>query len=283
VDETTRKKITRQIKHALLHGCFNENPDFKMFLKRIVASPKDLLDESDAFSFDNDACLTRCNGHCCSGTDLIRITPVDVDYIMKSGLMKGQTRAQVVKKTLDVFLGGTSRIPMATIRFLYLPGTPLRVCPFSSMIVKFFGGKNELKGICALGQKNKPTICMLFPLGRLKLDMDENKEQQAPIDAMNKIIDSKWIYFSMNCDGTKTAKKVLVKDFVGNIDEKNAINEAYTKTMSTIIEKLRAEGNEGKIDEIMKTMMMIFFYGEETTEEKLAKLKEMDGERMVEE
>lgn len=267
MDDARRKTIVKNMKQLVLHGSFNGNPDYKRFAKDIIANPKGLLDENDSFNFDNSCCTTKCDGHCCNVVDIVRISPVDVDNIMKSGCFKMQTRESVVKKTLDVFLGYTSKIPMATIRFLTLPGTSIKLCPFSIIIAHQDPRQSEtnFNGICMLGQANKPTICMLYPLGRMKEDNTAS---------MNSALDSEWIYFSMQCEGTKTSKQVKIKDFIGNINEKNAINDDYIKTMDVFIEKLKENGSDDKgINDMMLRMASIFYYVDESTQSKLEKTK----------
>jgi hypothetical protein len=204
--------------------------------------------------------------------DMVRVSPVDVDYMMKSPavIQSGKARKEVVEETLDVMLGHASRVPMAIIRMLTLkkPGVdPLCLCPFMNVVQKISVDMNVegsnfedsgMGGVCVLGQKYKPTICMLYPLGRFtSVKLDEHE-----------VVDT--MYVRLDCEGTKTAKKMKVRDWVGDYDEKDQINKRYIETMTTLVHRMNEEVNEPEFrDFIMQKMGGLFYYEEGDTNTKL--------------
>jgi hypothetical protein len=67
----------------------NPNKDMYNTLKKMIDNPRLLLDNDDEFSYDDTACLSRCNGSCCTDVDMIRVTPVDIDNMMESPVLPG--------------------------------------------------------------------------------------------------------------------------------------------------------------------------------------------------
>lgn len=169
MEKKKRDAFARELKNILDDGSFGVNQDFQALVKQASEHPECIMDENDFFNFDNDACLKRCNGWCCSYTEIIRVSPVDVDTMLESSAFKGQERENFVLKNLNIFPGGESLIPMATIKFIEI-NKNLKICPFSVHFISRDGKKTiSIKGSCILGQQNKPGICSLFPLGRMKL------------------------------------------------------------------------------------------------------------------
>lgn len=272
MEKKTRKKVVAHLRNILKENAFGDNKDFRDLVEKAVRQPYRIMDENDEFCFNPDKCVTDCDGRCCMVIDMVRVTPVDVDYMMNSPVIQktGMTRKEMVEKTLDVMLGHVSRVPLSVIRMVSFNKPEvgqLRLCPFMRVVQKISVdlGKNGIKledsgrgGVCMLGQEYKPTICMLYPLGRFtSIHMDDDED-----------VDT--IYVRLDCEGTKTAKKTNVKEWIGDYEEKDDINKRYINVMSTLINRLNDEvGDPRFTDFIMQKMAALFYYQEGDTKSKL--------------
>lgn len=263
MDKQKRESIANDFKKHLKDANFGNNKDFEELVKGMANNPEKILDEDDSFHFDNNICTSSCDGHCCMGTDIVRVSPTDVDYMMKSPFLKGKDRSIVVKECLDIFLGHQSRAPMAKIKFVTAPGTKLKLCPFSAILLKASGKKIEkFNNFCLLGQEYKPAICMLFPLGRTK-SFNEIKQTS-----------SEWIYFSMGCPGTKTNKEVKIKDFLSNLDQKTKENDEYIKFMMNLIKEMDEKvQHKESVNNVLWMICQILYLSDKPMNEKMEEIR----------
>jgi hypothetical protein len=264
MDKTKRDKIVAEFKKYLNDKNFKgatKDPAVQL-IKRMVANPENLQDENGSFNFDYDICCNECDGNCCMLENVI-ISPVDVDNMMRSPFLKGKDRSEVVLSTLNLFLGRNSRIPMATIRFIQPQGTNLNICPFSIIPIKAKGGKLEtFNCICTLGQLYKPAVCMLFPLGRTRPYIDGK-------------MDDEWIYFAMDCPGTKTNNKVKIKDHIRGIDEKTWQNDEYISFMVDLIKEMDAKvKDKDTINNILGMFLQVFYLSDKPMQEKIQDVRQ---------
>jgi hypothetical protein len=106
----------------------------------ILNLPKLGMDDTLTFS------CTRC-GRCCRDRDDVLLTPLDLFKIANHLNMK---IGEVMEQFCDCYEGQNSKIPVVRIK----PKSYQQTCPFLK------------KGICQI-HSVKPTICALFPLGRM--------------------------------------------------------------------------------------------------------------------
>ena len=102
----------------------------------------DLLSADDTFSFR----CTKC-GKCCKDREDVLLNPYDVFRIAK---YLGEEVEDILQTYTKCHIGATSRMPVVVIR----PSGKRRTCPFLT------------KQQCRI-QEAKPSVCALFPLGRL--------------------------------------------------------------------------------------------------------------------
>ncbi|MFX1259320.1 MAG: hypothetical protein ACFFAN_15805 [Promethearchaeota archaeon] len=229
---------------------FKSNPDLKRTLELTIKDPSRLIDENDSFNFDNNICITRCDGHCCFDIDLVRVSPIDVEYMLKSPFFKDFSRKQIVEQYIDLFLGGESLIPMAIVRMNEVDG--INICPFIAIAKKIEIKNSEIKdkgigGICLLRQKYKPTICLLYPLGR--------------IHTVNPTTNNKSIAFIVqDCEGTKTDKKVCVRNHIADYIEKSKINDNYVREMSKIVDRLKNTFHQQETIRLILIKFLFYLY-----------------------
>ena len=103
---------------------------------------KYLLDLDSEFQFK----CRRC-GKCCKNQDTILFNARDIYNIAKK---LGKTTEQVIKECTEVYIGDSSRLPVVHM----VPVGPARRCPLL---------QNDR---CSV-HDCKPTVCALFPLGRV--------------------------------------------------------------------------------------------------------------------
>jgi len=101
-----------------------------------------LIGLDDTFQFKCMGC-----GKCCKNREDILLNSRDLFNIAKK---LGLTMAQALEKYCEVFIGPSSRIPVARL----LPRGANRVCPF-------------LDGTKCSVHDSKPAICAMYPLGRV--------------------------------------------------------------------------------------------------------------------
>ena len=114
---------------------------------------KNLLDLDSEFRFK----CRRC-GKCCIHQDTIMFNTRDIYNIAKK---QGKTMRDVIESYTEVYIGRDSRIPIVHL----LPNGPKDTCPLL------------VNGRCSV-HDCKPTVCALYPLGRVIV----NKESGEPVD-----------------------------------------------------------------------------------------------------
>lgn len=223
----------------------------------LLKEPDRLLTMDDEFHFDNSVCVGKCDGNCCTGDKIIRLTPIDMDYLVKG--MPFLSR-QTIADNLDIFLGSRSMIPMAVIRFAR-PSKKLSICPFCAIKIDARNRKLlDIRGICVAGQKNKPPACFWFPLGRYV-----RKEQQP--DGEIKDIS---LFFAQNCPGTKTDKTLKIRDFVEMYKDRENDTERYSTMMHELIEKAKKKLPMQLLERILQTLSVALFREDGSFDDKFA-------------
>ena len=200
----------------------------------------------------------------------IRITPVDFEYMYKSPMLKDRPRREILTKDLEIFLGRDSLMPMGIIGMKEIGDSEIEFCPFMAGAMKI-----ELKGtldnpefepmgigaICGLGQKYKPNVCMLYPLGRIQCGNLKTGEDHV-------------VFIQQKCIGTETTNKIKVRDHITNYVERGHVFDFYVKTVFNLIKKLKDTfQSEALIKTILKIFMVYLFEGEKDI---LTKIGEID-------
>lgn len=103
---------------------------------------QNLLDLDSEFRFK----CRRC-GKCCKNQDTILLNPRDIFRIAQK---LGKSMAAVIDDYTEVYIGQNSRIPVVHL----LPKGPKNTCPLL------------IDGRCSV-HDCKPTVCALYPLGRV--------------------------------------------------------------------------------------------------------------------
>ena len=151
-----------------------------------------LLDLDFEFRFK----CRRC-GKCCIHQDMIIFNARDIFNIAKK---KGMTMQQVVEAYTEVYIGRNSRIPIIHL----LSNGPKGACPLLE------------NGRCSV-HDCKPTVCALFPLGRVALNSKDGqplKEGETP--------EVKYILNDHSCGSAKkvnTVRSWLAKFGIPEQDE----------------------------------------------------------------
>lgn len=244
------------------------NKDQVTAMKSIIDHPERILLIDDEFSFDNDICMTSCDGRCCIESNIVRVTPIDIDWMMKSPCVKklNVSRVQLVNDTIDVFPGSISLIPMGVIRCKMMKN--MKACPFIGIAHKLFVSKSGIDekfgGMCSLGQKFKPTICMLYPLGRVTIKHTDTNTEDT------------W-FFTQSCMATeKSSKKIKVRDFIDGYVEKNKESSYYFEEMIKIIDTIKNQvKNDVIVHDVMMTFCAFMFDADAETRIKVDKIKEI--------
>ena len=245
------RSILKQLK-----GNGTDDDIVEMFMK-MLDEPERLLQIDDEFHFDNSICTTKCDGNCCSGDKIIRLTPIDMDHLVKG--MSFLSR-ETILKNVDIFLGHESMIPMATIRFVQV-SKKLSICPFCAVRVDARNrAKMKINGICLAGQKNKPPACFWFPLGRMAaFDKDDGKPR-----------DEDSSFFIQSCPATKTDKKISIRAFVDQYKDRANDIGMYIMKMERLIERAKKKLPDQVIRLMLVPALKILFYSDRSFDEKYA-------------
>lgn len=118
---------------------------------------KNLLDLDSEFHFK----CRRC-GKCCKNQDTIIFSTRDIFNIAHK---LGKTMMEVVGEYAEVYIGHNSRIPIVHM----VPSGPSRSCPLLK------------DGLCSV-HDCKPTVCALFPLGRVAVNKQKEDGTVDPRD-----------------------------------------------------------------------------------------------------
>ena len=260
MDIRKRAKIINEIKSYLAYDSnLESNPDFRDFITLILENPTKMLDEDDFFEFDDSKCVSQCSGECCS-SEIIRISPIDVDYLMRSEFVKENklTREVIVNQFLDIYLGPNSLIPTALIKKLSFFGRSL--CPF--MRFGDFINAPGIGGVCSLGQELRPNVCKLTPLGRAKIPLDSGEE----------II---FYYLGNTCAATESSIRISVSDHLGDYLERTAVYSEYLEFMSGIVENLSILDSESLRMTVLESFLAFLFLGKSNTSKKLETIRKI--------
>jgi len=233
--------------------------DLVEMFEKMIDEPERLLQIQDEFHFDNAICTTKCNGSCCSGDKIIRLTPIDVDHLVKG--MPFLSR-ETILNNVDMFVGSESMMPLATIRFVQLR-KGLSICPFCAVRVDARDrAKMKVNGICLAGQKNKPPACFWFPLGRAAaFDKDDGRPK-----------DEDSLFFIQSCPATKTDKKISIRAFVDQYKERANDIGTYVMKMERLIERAKKKLPDQAIRLMMIPALKILFYSDRSFDEKFAEV-----------
>lgn len=174
-----------------------------------------LLDLDSEFRFK----CRRC-GKCCIHQDTIIFNARDIYNIAKK---KGMTMREVVNAYTETYIGRNSRIPIVHL----LSNGPKGACPLLSA-----------DGRCSV-HDCKPTVCALFPLGRVAFNGKEGqslKEGELPT--------IKYILNDHNCGSAKkvnTVRSWLAKFGIPEQDEFYLIWNKVLMSLTPAVMKLEKE------------------------------------------
>ena len=173
-----------------------------------------LLDLDFEFRFK----CRRC-GKCCIHQDMIIFNARDIFNIAKK---KGMTMQQVVEAYTEVYIGRNSRIPIIHL----LSNGPKGACPLLA------------NGRCSV-HDCKPTVCALFPLGRVAINRTDD---QAPGEGEMPTI--KYILNDHSCGSAKTVNTVrswLAKFGIPEQDEFYLLWNKVLMSLTPAVMKLEEE------------------------------------------
>lgn len=173
-----------------------------------------LLDLDFEFRFK----CRRC-GKCCIHQDMIIFNARDIFNIAKK---KGMTMQQVVEAYTEVYIGRNSRIPIIHL----LSNGPKGACPLLA------------NGRCSV-HDCKPTVCALFPLGRVAINRTDD---QAPGEGEMPTI--KYILNDHSCGSAKkvnTVRSWLAKFGIPEQDEFYLLWNKVLMSLTPAVMKLEEE------------------------------------------
>lgn len=173
-----------------------------------------LLDLDFEFRFK----CRRC-GKCCIHQDMIIFNARDIFNIAKK---KGMTMQQVVEAYTEVYIGRNSRIPIIHL----LSNGPKGACPLLA------------NSRCSV-HDCKPTVCALFPLGRVAINRTDD---QAPGEGEMPAI--KYILNDHSCGSAKkvnTVRSWLAKFGIPEQDEFYLLWNKVLMSLAPAVMKLEEE------------------------------------------
>jgi hypothetical protein len=287
MDKRRRHKIIKQLKSILKKaGNLEVNRDWKAVLEETVRNPLRLLDLDDEFPFDSTKCITECGGRCCFRTRVVRVGPVDADYLAKSPSLEGMGREEIVDRFFSIFLGGTggsreeesaSLLPMGVLKRIEVVGH--YICPFIDLKIRkkyrenadpFLGG---VGGICKLGQGYKPAICMLYPLGRLETAVEPGDDEREREEEDQDFEEPFFVLITDDCAAVKTAKRISVRDFTAAYRRRKEDSDLWRKGVTREIVRLRRAVGFQRAKEIMTGFLDYFFKSSDSMREKLERVR----------
>ena len=205
--------------------------ELKILAKNISAGKIKTLKPDDKFQFKCAAC-----GRCCHNTDVM----VGIyDLIRLRNATKLTTQELLKKGLITFYLGSSSGLPILIINFSQI-SKGFERCPFlvpginfkeiskklniksesekREMFKKFKNNPKQLlkdldgikieRWLCSI-HKNRPIICRLFPLGRLKQYSKGSKDFKEQFFLQKK---------TGSCVGWKTKEKQTLKSFLDDAD-----------------------------------------------------------------
>lgn len=227
--------------------------DIKPIFQELINFPEKILRISDKFNFNQNNCL-KCSGLCCTDKK-ITISPPEFDVLIKSPFLRRLNRTQIIKKFFKLSFDSFSAVPFLEIKFISrkIQKTPHEICSFWKWKKK----KQEFGGICVLGQKYKPTTCLLYPLGLINLPSE-------------KIL----FFFDQKCEYYKSNKKIKVRDFIQDWIKPQKNKIAWFNEVQEIIRLfLNLHKNYEETQEFIEKFGILVFYADGNVFEKINLLK----------
>lgn len=195
-----------------------------------------LLDLDSEFRFK----CRRC-GKCCKSQDTILFNARDIYNIAKK---LGKTTLQVIEECSEVYIGDSSQLPMVHM----VPIGPQRRCP---LLLE--------DGRCSV-HDCKPTVCALYPLGRVALFHDiENGDTEITKDN----ISVKYVINEYNCGSAKktnTVRSWLAQFGISEEDEFFILWNQVIANLSTTVRKLERSHCSDEMLEMLWNSIFVWLY-----------------------
>lgn len=195
-----------------------------------------LLDLDSEFQFK----CRRC-GKCCKNQDTILFNARDIYNIAKK---LGKTTLQVIKECAEVYIGDSSQLPIVHM----VPIGPQRRCP---LLLE--------DGRCSV-HDCKPTVCALYPLGRVAV-FHNLEDGKAEITREN--IRIKYIINEHNCGSAKktnTVRSWLAQFGIPENDEFYALWNVVLANLSTVMRKLAQKNCSDEMLQILWNSIFVNLY-----------------------
>lgn len=168
-----------------------------------------ILKKEDSFHFSCEGC-----GHCCINKDDIIINTHDIFRLRK---LLEETGSEIINNYCKVHLGPDSGFPIITLamKTIQINNSTYRICPFLTNI-------NE-KMECVVSS-HKPTVCAMFPLGRMISMKSNTKEEEI-----------NYFLQDITCNAKKN-NKYTVKEWLSiyNLDESEEFFILFSDFLSNI-------------------------------------------------
>ena len=178
-----------------------------------------LMDLDSEFRFKCRKC-----GKCCKHQDTILFTPRDIFNIARKFHM---TPEEVINKYAETYIGSASRIPVVHM----VPRGQNAVCPFLR------------DGLCSI-HDCKPTVCALFPLGRVVVNAE--KLEKGLEDGQ---VEVKYILNDIDCGSRKqvhTVREWLARFGIPEHDEFFLLWSRLTAKLHRMIRELEEHHMSGE-------------------------------------
>ena len=199
---------------------------------------KYVLDLDSKFQFK----CRRC-GKCCKNQYSVIFNARDIFNIAKKF---GKTPLQIVEESAEVYIGESSQLPVVHM----LPVGPQKRCP---LLLD--------DGRCSV-QDCKPTVCALYPLGRVAIYHDlEGKDAEITKDN----ISVKYVINEYNCGSAKktnTVRSWLAQFQIAEEDEFFVLWNQVVGNLSTTMRKLeRSDCSVATLNSLWDTIFVWLYVG----------------------
>ncbi len=195
---------------------------------------------------------TMC-GNCCRHREDILLNPFDFFRLVKGLEMKPK---EVVEKYCECYIGGSSRMPLIRLNPVGID----RRCPL-------------LKGNRCSVHQFKPTVCAMFPIGRMIANL---KETILPPE--EKHVD--YIFTAPHCGDKRETH--TVREWLGNFDI--PLNDEFflkwsgiLSTVTTSLRELEKCLNETSMEIVWNLVFNSLYMLYDTNEEFLPQFEEFSG------
>jgi len=189
-----------------------------------------LIGIDDIFAFKCRSC-----GKCCKNRDDILLNPRDVFNIATALKI---TQEQVVEEYCETYIGKDSRMPVVRLR----PKGKNKVCPL-------------LEGGRCIVHSLKPTVCALFPIGRIVAS--EHAPEEIGLGNPNEI---KYIKNNADCGSRKRKQTVRAWLEAFNIPIDDVFFIQWNKTIFQLMDIVKMyEGKSGVTDKAMEMLWYAIF------------------------